>query len=102
MALYRGSFPDAMVEDHLATSSDHFTLSLSIPNVEGGTLTTRKNSRQDYLATRRCYPLGFNYEVQVARKKFQGVVGRAKWEYWRTLIDSLLVDSSRDRQVQAT
>ena len=152
------SMADAMVEDHLATSSDHFTLSLSIPSVKGVPLQpgkirvkteeellrfvelvedglhtlpceasvpeeldalayslvkllrmaaqgagrpSRKTARcapwwtkdcakaaSDYRAIRRCYPLGFNYEVQVARKKFQGVVGRAKREYWRTLIDS--------------
>ncbi|KJK86425.1 hypothetical protein H633G_09721, partial [Metarhizium anisopliae BRIP 53284] len=148
----------AVVEDHLATSSDHFTLSLTIPNVtlaptgtpgkvrvtsgeelqrfkelvEAGVCSlpaaattaseldalaeslvnllhssakaagrpVRKGTRSapwwtdecaesaaEYRAVRRIFPMGFNEEVQAARKAFQNVVRRAKRQYWRNLID---------------
>ncbi|EFZ02021.1 Reverse transcriptase [Metarhizium robertsii ARSEF 23] len=148
----------AVVEDHLATSSDHFTLCLTLPDI---TLTlpqvpgkirvttedelrrfrelvltgiwripqgnataleldnlaaalvdllqsaataagrpVRKGTRSapwwteecagaaaEYRAIRRIFPLGFNRDIQLARKEFQRVVRRAKRQYWRNLID---------------
>ncbi|TVY75336.1 putative RNA-directed DNA polymerase from transposon X-element [Fusarium oxysporum f. sp. cubense] len=154
---------EATVEDHLATSSDHFTLSLTLPDaglapmqpgrvrvttdnelkrfaeiVELGAaglptadstpseldelasalvnlLTsaakaagrpTRKGARTApwwteecagaaaaFRAIRRLYPLGFNEEVQIAKRDFHRVTRRAKRLYWRNLIDSF-TDSS--------
>lgn len=148
----------AVVEDHLATSSDHFTLSLTLPDVafsspqvpgkvrvttedelqrfkelvltgiwripqgnatvsELDNLATalvellqsaataagrpvRKGTRSapwwteecagaaaEYRAIRRIFPLGFNRDVQLARKDSQRVVRRAKRQCWRNLID---------------
>ncbi|OAA37039.1 hypothetical protein NOR_07315 [Metarhizium rileyi] len=148
----------AVVEDHLATSSNHFTLCLTLPDI---TLTfpqvpgkvrvttedelrrfrelvptgiwripqgnataleldnlaaalvdllqsaataagrpVRKGTRSapwwteecagaaaEYRAIRRIFPLGFNRDIQLARKEFQRVVRRAKRQYWRNLID---------------
>ncbi|KAF5121024.1 putative RNA-directed DNA polymerase from transposon X-element [Metarhizium anisopliae] len=142
----------AVVEDHLATSSDHFTLSLTIPNVtlaptgtpgkvrvtseeelqrfkelvEAGVCSlpaaattaseldalaeslvnllhsaakaagrpVRKGTRSapwwtdecaesaaEYRAVRRIFPMGFNEEVQAARKAFQNVVRRTKHSF---------------------
>ncbi|EFY95407.2 Endonuclease/exonuclease/phosphatase [Metarhizium robertsii ARSEF 23] len=161
----------AVVEDHLATSSDHFTLSLmlpdiglSLPQVPGkvrvtteeelkrfrelvaagacripidtatasqlDTLATalvdllqaaaraagrpvRKGSRSapwwtdecaeaaaEYRAIRRIFPLGFNQEVQLARKEFQRVVRHAKRQYWRNLIDGFSDSASVYRAVR--
>ncbi|KAL9563921.1 hypothetical protein ACKAV7_011956 [Fusarium commune] len=154
---------EATVEDHLATSSDHFTLSLTLPDaglapmqpgrvrvttddelkrfaeiVELGAaglptadstpseldelasalvnlLTsaakaagrpTRKGARTapwwteecagaaaSFRAIRRLYPLGFNQDVQIAKRDFHRVTRRAKRLYWRNLIDSF-TDSS--------
>ena len=149
----------AVVEDHLDTSSGHFTLSLTVPDVSlslpqamgkvrvtteeelkrfkelvatgacrkptdtatAALLDTlaaelvnllqtaakatgcpvRKGTRSapwwteecaeaaaDYRAIRRIFPLGFNQEVQLARREFQRVVRRAKRQYWRNLIDT--------------
>ncbi|PCD25972.1 hypothetical protein AU210_012406 [Fusarium oxysporum f. sp. radicis-cucumerinum] len=148
---------EAIVEDHLATSSDHFTLSLTFPDVRstpvqpgkirvttedelkrfveivelGATgipladstpeeldelasslvslLTSaakasgrpvRKGGRPApwwteecadaaaaFRAVRRSYPLGFNQDVQIAKRDFHRVVRRAKRRYWRNLID---------------
>ncbi|EXU95295.1 exonuclease-endonuclease-phosphatase family protein [Metarhizium robertsii] len=44
-------------------------------------------SAAEYRAVRRIFPMGFNEEVQAARKAFQNVVRRAKRQYWRNLID---------------
>ncbi|KAH7464077.1 hypothetical protein FOMA001_g17794 [Fusarium oxysporum f. sp. matthiolae] len=155
---------EANVEDHLATSSDHFTLSLTLPNVEpaptqpgkirvttddelkrfveivelgstaipvaasspleldelASTLVrllqsaakaagrpARKGARNapwwteeyalaaaGYRAIRRLYPLGFNQEVQIAKRDFHRVVRRAKRLYWRNLINSFSDSSS--------
>ncbi|KAG6989251.1 putative RNA-directed DNA polymerase from transposon BS [Fusarium oxysporum f. sp. conglutinans] len=155
---------EANVEDHLATSSDHFTLSLTLPNVEpaptqpgkirvttddelkrfveivelgstaipvaasspleldklASTLVSllqsaakaagrpaRKGARNapwwteecalaaaGYRAIRRLYPLGFNQEVQIAKRDFHRVVRRAKRLYWRNLINSFSDSSS--------
>lgn len=41
-----------------------------------------------YRAVRRIHPLGFNQEVQYAKRDFHRVVRRAKRLYWRNLIDS--------------
>ncbi|KJK85939.1 hypothetical protein H633G_10214 [Metarhizium anisopliae BRIP 53284] len=72
----------AVVEDHLATSSDHFTLSLTILNI-----TLALTGTLEYWAVRRISPMEFNEEVQAARGVFQNVVRRAKRQYWRNLID---------------
>ncbi|KAL9563791.1 hypothetical protein ACKAV7_012033 [Fusarium commune] len=155
---------EATVEDHLATSSDYFTLSLTLPDaglalmqpgrvrvitddelkrfaeiVELGAaglptadltpseldelasalvnlLTsaakaagrpTRKGARTApwwteecagaaaaFRAIRRLYPLGFNEEVQIAKRDFHRVVHRAKRLYWRNLIDTFSDSSS--------
>ncbi|KID59265.1 reverse transcriptase, partial [Metarhizium hybridum] len=148
----------AVVEDHLATSSDHFTLCLTLPDItltlpqvpgkirvttedelrrfrelvltgiwripqgnataleldnlaaalvdllqSAATATgrpVRKGTRSapwwteecagaaaEYRAIRRIFPLGFNRDIQLARKEFQRVVRRAKRQYWRNLID---------------
>jgi ribonuclease HI len=148
---------EATIEDHLATSSDHFTISITLPAlspavskpqkfrltteeeikrftelVEVGakalpsgigstaeldalaaslihTLQTaaraagrpvRKCARSaswwnedcasaaaEYHAMRRLLPLGFNEEIQLARRAFQRVVRYAKKQYWKNLID---------------
>ncbi|KHO10662.1 ankyrin domain protein [Metarhizium robertsii ARSEF 23] len=85
----------AVVEDHLATSSDHFTLSLYNPKCHPGAYRNarqagrpvRKGTRSapwwtdecaesaaEYRAVRRIFPMGFNEEVQAARKAFQNVL----------------------------
>ena len=43
---------------------------------------------------RRAFPLGFNRDVQLARRDLRRVVRRAKRAYWRGLIDG--VQSDRD------
>ncbi|KAF6515167.1 hypothetical protein HZS61_005073 [Fusarium oxysporum f. sp. conglutinans] len=148
---------EAIVEDHLATSSDHFTLSLTFPDVRstpvqpgkirvttedelkrfveivelgatGIPLTDSTPEELDELASslaslltsaakasgrparkggrpapwwteecadaaaafraiRRSYLLGFNQDVQIAKRGFHRVVRRAKRRYWRNLID---------------
>ncbi|KAJ0126813.1 hypothetical protein HZ326_30083 [Fusarium oxysporum f. sp. albedinis] len=155
---------EATVEDHLATSSDHFTLSLTFPDIRstpmqpakirvktedelkrfveivelGATeipmthstpaeldelasalvnlLTSaakasgrpaRKGGRPapwwteecadaaaTFRAIRRSYPLGFNQDVQMAKRDFHRVVRRAKRKYWRNLIDSFSSSSA--------
>ncbi|KAG7403623.1 putative AC transposase [Fusarium oxysporum f. sp. rapae] len=155
---------EATVEDHLATSSDHFTLSLTFPEIRstptqsakirvttedevkrfveivelGATeipvtdstpkeldelasslvnlLTSavkaagrpaRKGGRPApwwteecadaaaaFQAVRRTYPLGFNQDVQTAKRDFHRVVRRAKRKYWRDLIDSFSSSSA--------
>ncbi|KAM6508463.1 hypothetical protein FALCPG4_19002 [Fusarium falciforme] len=155
---------EAAIEDHLATSSDHFTLKLTLPDikpvpmqpgrirvttddelkrfveiVELGAaqipLADSTPSELDELASklvnlltsaaraagrpsrkgahtapwwteecasaaagfraiRRLYPLGFNQEVQFAKRDLHRVVRRAKRLYWRNLIDSFSDSSS--------
>jgi hypothetical protein len=41
-----------------------------------------------YRSIRKLYPLGFNQEVQIAKRDFHHVVRRAKRLYWRNLINS--------------
>ncbi|KAM4055483.1 endonuclease-reverse transcriptase domain-containing protein [Hirsutella rhossiliensis] len=154
---------EATVEDHLATSSDHFTLSISLPAltpatvpqgkillasdeelkryaelVEAGLATIpaaasatedldtlanaiidliqtaaraagRRSQRQprrapwwndeciaavaEHRCVRRAFPLGFNRDVQLARRDLRRVVRRAKRAYWRNLIDGVQDDS---------
>ncbi|KAF4332062.1 reverse transcriptase, partial [Fusarium beomiforme] len=154
---------EATVEDHLATSSDHFTLSLTLPDIRPAPIQpgkvrvttedelkrfieivelgvtriplvdstpaeldelasalvnlltsaakaagrpTRKGARTapwwteecagaaaSFRAIRRLYPLGFNQDVQIAKRDFHRVIRRAKRLYWRNLIDSF-TDSS--------
>ncbi|OAQ57666.1 endonuclease/reverse transcriptase [Purpureocillium lilacinum] len=153
---------EATVEDHLATSSDHFTLSISLPALKPATLppgkillasdeevkrftelvvsgatiipqaaTTvvdldrladaiidliqsaaraagRRSQRRPRKApwwneecaasvaelrcVRRAFPLGFNRDVQLARRDLRRVVRRAKRAYWRELIDGVRSD----------
>ncbi|KAF5964834.1 reverse transcriptase domain-containing protein [Fusarium coicis] len=148
---------EAIVEDHLATSSDHFTLSLTFPDVRStpvqpgkirvttedelkrfveivelgttgipltdstpeeldelasslvGLLTSaakasgrpaRKGGRPApwwteecadaaaaFRAIRRSCLLGFNHDVQIAKRGFHRVVRWAKRRYWRNIID---------------
>jgi hypothetical protein len=155
---------EAIVEDHLATSSDHFTLSLTFPDVRstpvqpgkirvttedelkrfveivelgatGIPLTDSTPEELDELASslvslltsaakasgrparkggrpapwwteecadaaaafraiRRSYLLGFNQDVQIAKRGFHHVVRRAKRRYWRDLIDSFSSSSA--------
>ncbi|KAJ3455314.1 hypothetical protein MRS44_013914 [Fusarium solani] len=155
---------EAAIEDHLATSSDHFTLKLTLPDIKPvpmqlgrirvttddelkrfveivelgaaqipladsspseldelasrlvNLLTSaaraagrpsRKGARTapwwteecasaatEFRAIRRLYPLGFNQEVQFAKRDFHRVVRRAKRLYWRNLIDSFSDSSS--------
>ncbi|KJZ68367.1 hypothetical protein HIM_12241 [Hirsutella minnesotensis 3608] len=161
---------DAVVEDHLATGSDHFTLSVTLPApdpaplplgkvhltsedelkrfvelVETGAafipVTTASPAELDdfasalvsllecaaraagrparktthgarwwneecakaaanYRAWRRVYPLGFDREVQLAKRRFHNVVRRAKRLYWRDLIDSFTDSDSVFRAVR--
>ncbi|SCO77346.1 uncharacterized protein FRV6_01558 [Fusarium oxysporum] len=149
---------EATVEDHLATSSDHFTLSLTFPDIRSTPMqpskirvtiedelkrfveivelgateipltdstpmeldelasslislltsaakASRRPARKGghpapwwteecadaaatFRAIRRSYPLGFNQDVQIAKKDFHRVVRQAKRQYWRNLIDS--------------
>lgn len=153
-------FAEATVEDHLATSSDHFTISLTIPpegesrsrlqgktrvttedevkrfteiiEMEAAAISTRNTSKEeldqlsgalvnalqlaakqaghesrkrgrispwwneecvlaaaDYRSIRRIYPLGFNKEVQLARRDFRQVVRRAKKRFRQDLLDTV-------------
>ncbi|KJZ69456.1 hypothetical protein HIM_11161 [Hirsutella minnesotensis 3608] len=161
---------NAVVEDHLATGSDHFTLSITLPGqvlaplpigkirlnsdedlkrfvelVETGVafipVTTASPSELDsfasalvnllgcaaraagrpvrkttcgarwwneecakaaanYRAWRRVYPLGFDQEVQLAKREFHNVVRRAKRLYWSDLIDSFTDSDSVFRAVR--
>ncbi|KAM4060907.1 endonuclease-reverse transcriptase domain-containing protein [Hirsutella rhossiliensis] len=161
---------DAVVEDHLATGSDHFTLSITLPSqalaplplckirlnsdeelkrfvelVEAGAAfiptTTSTPSELDnfasalvdllgcaaraagrpvrktthgarwwneecakaaanYRAWRRVYPLGFDREVQLAKRELHNAVRRAKRLYWRDLIDSFADGDSVFRAVR--
>ncbi|RBA18389.1 hypothetical protein FPRO05_10684 [Fusarium proliferatum] len=161
---------EATVEDHLATSSDHFTLSLTVPDIKptpsqpgkirvttedelkrfveivelGATdipLADSTSAELDNLATslvnlltsaakaagrpsrkggrpapwwteecacaaatfraiRRSYPLGFNQDVQMAKRDLYRVVRRAKRKYWRELIDSFSSSSALFRAVR--
>ncbi|RKK77822.1 hypothetical protein BFJ68_g17943 [Fusarium oxysporum] len=47
-----------------------------------------------FCAIRRLYPLGFNEEVQIAKRDFHRVVCRAKRLYWRNLINTFSDSSS--------
>ncbi|SCO87584.1 uncharacterized protein FRV6_11711 [Fusarium oxysporum] len=148
----------ATIEDHLATSSDHFTLSLTFPEIRstsmqpgkirvtteeelgrfveivklGATEIPATDSTPDELdelisslinlltsavkaagrparkgghlapwwteecadamaafrAVRRSYPLGFNQDIQTAKRDLHHVIRRAKQKYWRDLINS--------------
>ncbi|KAM4054427.1 reverse transcriptase (RNA-dependent DNA polymerase) [Hirsutella rhossiliensis] len=142
---------DAVVEDHLATGSDHFTLSITLPGqrfielVEAGAafipITTASPSELDsfasalvnllgcaaraagrparktthgarwwteecakaaanYRAWRRVHSLGFDREVQLAKRELHSVVRRAKRLYWRNLIDSFTDSASVFRAVR--
>ncbi|XP_044715282.1 endonuclease-reverse transcriptase domain-containing protein [Hirsutella rhossiliensis] len=145
---------DAVVEDHLATGSDHFTLNPPQPDeelkrfvelVEAGAAfiptTTSTPSELDnfasalvdllgcaaraagrpvrktthgarwwneecakaaanYRAWRRVYPLGFDREVQLAKRELHNAVRRAKRLYWRDLIDSFADGDSVFRAVR--
>ncbi|PWI64416.1 hypothetical protein PCL_10484 [Purpureocillium lilacinum] len=161
---------EATVEDHLATSSDHFTLSISLPALKPATLppgktllasdeelkrftelvvsgatiipqaattaadldrladaiidliqtaaraTGRRSQRRPRKApwwneecaasvaelrcVRRAFPLGFNRDVQLARRDLRRVVRRAKRAYWRDLIDG--VQSDKDTSAEDT
>ncbi|RKK06588.1 hypothetical protein BFJ65_g18486, partial [Fusarium oxysporum f. sp. cepae] len=108
---------EAVVEDHLATSSDHFTLSLTFSDVRSTPVQPGKirvttedelkrfveivelgatgipltdSTPRSWTSLRlhlRSYPLGFNQDVQIAKRGFHRVVRRAKRRYWRNLID---------------
>lgn len=158
LAFTNMSLAEATVEDHLATSSDHFTLTLTFPDARSAPMqpgkirvTTedelkrfveivelgateipltgstpaeldelasalvslltsaakaagrpaRKGGRPapwwteecagaaaSFRAIRRSFPLGFNQDVQIAKRDFHHVVRQAKGQYWRNLIDS--------------
>ncbi|OAQ74382.1 endonuclease/reverse transcriptase [Purpureocillium lilacinum] len=116
------SLAEATVEDHLATSSDHFTLSISLPAlrpaalppgkillasdeelkrftelvISGATIIPQATttaapwwneecaaSVAELRCIRRGILLGFNREVQLARRDLRRVVRRAKRAYWR-------------------
>ncbi|TVY74939.1 putative RNA-directed DNA polymerase from transposon BS [Fusarium oxysporum f. sp. cubense] len=155
---------EATVEDHLATSSDHFTLSLTFPEIRSTTTQSAKirvttedevkrfveivelgateipvtdstpkeldelasslvnlltsavkaagrparrggrpapwwteecaDAAAAFRAVRRSYPLGFNQDVQTAKRDLHRVVRRAKRKYWRDLIDSFSSSSA--------
>ncbi|KAJ3453540.1 hypothetical protein MRS44_017787 [Fusarium solani] len=127
---------EAAIEDHLATSSDHFTLKLTLPDikpvpmqpgrirvttddelkrfveiVELGAAQIPSQTRPHQSLTsslrglirqrrsrisrhKKTLPLGFNQEVQFAKRDFHRVVRRAKRLYWRNLIDSFSDSSS--------
>ncbi|SCO75914.1 uncharacterized protein FRV6_00126 [Fusarium oxysporum] len=121
---------EAIVEDHLATSSDHFTLSLTFPDIRSTPMQPSKirvtiedelkrfveiasgrparkgghpapwwteecaDAAATFRAIRRSYPLGFNQDVQIAKKDFHRVVRQAKRQYWRNLIDSFSSSSA--------
>ncbi|XP_044715319.1 reverse transcriptase (RNA-dependent DNA polymerase) domain-containing protein [Hirsutella rhossiliensis] len=53
-----------------------------------------------YRAWRRVYPLGFDREVQLAKREFHKVVRRAKRLYWRDLIDNFTDSASVFRAVR--
>ncbi|KJZ71411.1 hypothetical protein HIM_09199 [Hirsutella minnesotensis 3608] len=54
----------------------------------------------NYGAWRRVYPLGFDREVQLAKRELHAVVRRAKRLYWRNLIDSFTDSESVFRAVR--
>ncbi|RKK75288.1 hypothetical protein BFJ68_g18117, partial [Fusarium oxysporum] len=133
---------ETTVEDHLATSSDHFTLSLTFPDIRSTPMQPAKirvttedelkrfveivelgateipdtldpcgtrracvgtppwwteecaDAAATFRAIRRSYPLGFNQDVQMAKRDFHRVVRRAKRKYWRNLIDSFSSSSA--------
>jgi hypothetical protein len=150
---------EATVEDHLATSSDHFTLCLTLPDIKPGRIrvTTedelkrfveivelgaleipltdstpkeldelasslvsllasaakaagrlaRKGGRlapwwteecacatAAFRAIRRLYPIGFNQDVQIAKRDIHHIVRGVKRRYWRNLIDSFSSSSA--------
>ncbi|KJZ69944.1 hypothetical protein HIM_10667 [Hirsutella minnesotensis 3608] len=123
---------DVVVEDHLATGSDHsITLpgqDLALPlckirldsDEELKRLLARAAGRPvrktthgtrwwneecakaaaNYRAWRRVYPLGFDREVQLAKRELQNAVRRAKRLYWRDLIDSFTDSESVFRAVR--
>lgn len=163
-------FTEATVEDHLVTSSDHFTLSMTIPGLctppipPGKILVFTEDELQRFVEvvelkapgipsgvsvpddldrltaslrdalrsaakaagrqarkggrgspwwteecapatatfrrTRRIFPLGFNREVQLAKRGLQRTVRRAKRLYWRDMIDGFSDSSSVFRAVR--
>ncbi|KJZ70298.1 hypothetical protein HIM_10305 [Hirsutella minnesotensis 3608] len=54
----------------------------------------------NYRAWRRVYPLGFDREVQLAKRELHSAVRRAKRLYWRDLIDSFTDSESVFRAVR--
>ncbi|XP_044720088.1 reverse transcriptase (RNA-dependent DNA polymerase) domain-containing protein [Hirsutella rhossiliensis] len=54
----------------------------------------------NYRAWRRVYPLGFDREVQLAKRELHNAVRRAKRLYWRDLIDSFADGDSVFRAVR--
>ncbi|CVL08139.1 uncharacterized protein FMAN_14197 [Fusarium mangiferae] len=123
-------FAEATVEDHLAATSDHFTLSLTIPDINSAPIqpgkirvTTEDELKRfvriaagrpsqegghpapwwteecacaaaSFWVIPRSYPLGFNLDVQMAKRDFYRVVRRAKRKCWRELIDSFSSSSA--------
>ncbi|KAF4442005.1 reverse transcriptase, partial [Fusarium austroafricanum] len=47
-----------------------------------------------FRAIRRLYPMGFNQDVQMAKRDFHRIARRAKRRYWRNLIDSFSSSSA--------
>ncbi|KAM4066292.1 reverse transcriptase (RNA-dependent DNA polymerase) [Hirsutella rhossiliensis] len=91
---------NAVVEDHLATSSDHFTLSTTLPELAVAPPPTgkfaakaagrpvRKGARSAPWWTEECSLAAVEYRA------FQRVVRRVKRRYWRDLIDSFTDSAS--------
>ncbi|KAF4467395.1 reverse transcriptase domain [Fusarium albosuccineum] len=105
---------EAIVEDHLATSSDHFTLSLTPPDVRPAPTQPdrrargHKNPSREFdsrgsrcasLRTRESPDVGSEgsrtalteehaYCAVIAKRDLNRVVRRAKRQHWRNLIDS--------------
>ncbi|XP_044724448.1 endonuclease-reverse transcriptase domain-containing protein [Hirsutella rhossiliensis] len=89
---------NAVVEDHLATSSDHFTLSTTLPELAVAPPPTgkfaakaagrpvRKGARSAPWWTEECSLAAVEYRARVVR--------RVKRRYWRDLIDSFTDSAS--------
>ncbi|KAM5527478.1 RNA-directed DNA polymerase from transposon x-element [Fusarium oxysporum f. sp. phaseoli] len=65
--------------------------------VDGGV----RDAAAAFRAIRRSYPLGFNQDVQIAKRGFHRVVRRAKRRYWRNLIDGFSSSSDVFKAVRA-
>ncbi|OAQ62538.1 endonuclease/reverse transcriptase [Purpureocillium lilacinum] len=99
-------FSEAVVEDHLATSSDHFTLSIALPEVgvapilSGKVRVTAEDEVKRFVdlvqygsadipaPTATTHDLDALASALLAKKDFQKVVRQPKRLYWRKLIDS--------------